>query len=149
MTPAAPGSRRATLANLCEFYTSSEPSVCFGNSLSFASGAAVLSLVIGTMLAWLNERTNTPFKSLVYALSVVRWSFPASSFVHRMDHAGQPQDRVLKPAVGSAAFDTTASFFDVYTFPELMWVDGIQQRPCFPLMSAASAPWIPRWKNRR
>src|SRR5258707_14058510 len=65
MTPLSPGMPAMfTLANYLNVYTGAETFRLLGNSVAFASGAAVLSLVIGTALAWLNERTNTPFKSL-------------------------------------------------------------------------------------
>src|SRR2546421_4945219 len=48
----------------------------FGNSLKFATGAAALSFAIGTLLAWMNERTNTPFKGLFFALSVIPLIIP-------------------------------------------------------------------------
>jgi len=37
----------------------------FWNSLQFAVGASLFSFVLGTALAWMNERTNTPFKTLL------------------------------------------------------------------------------------
>jgi len=36
------------------------------NSLWFAVGSSVVALVIGTLLAWIVERTNTPYKNLAY-----------------------------------------------------------------------------------
>src|SRR3982074_1533366 len=129
MTPAAPGMPALlTLANYANVYTSPETFRLLGNSLSFASGAAVLSLVIGTMLAWLNERTNTPFKSLVYALSVVPLVIPGILFVTAWIMLASPKIGVLNLLL-QRAFDTDQAFFDVYTLPGMMWVDGIQQAP--------------------
>ena len=56
-----------TFGNYREAYGSAETWTLFGNSLKFAAGTALLSFVIGTGLAWINERTNTPFKSLVFS----------------------------------------------------------------------------------
>src|SRR5258707_3804410 len=65
MTPASPGMPAIfTLANYSNVYSGAETFRLLGNSLIFAGGAPVLSLVLGTSLAWLNERTNTPFQSL-------------------------------------------------------------------------------------
>ena len=41
------------------------------NSLLFAVGAAVVSLVFGTALAYLNVRTDVPFKALFFAASII------------------------------------------------------------------------------
>ena len=138
MTPAAPGMPALyTFANYANVYTSSETFRLLGNSLIFASGAAVLSLIIGTALAWLNERTNTPFKSLVYALSVVPLVIPGILFVTAWIMLASPKIGVLNLLL-QRAFDTDHVFFDVYTLPGMMWVDGIQQAPlAFLLMSAA------------
>src|SRR5258705_1093563 len=138
MTPASPGMPAiVTLANYVNVYTSSERFRLLGNSLAFASGAAVLSLVIGTALAWLNERTNTPFKSLVYALSVVPLVIPGILFVTAWIMLASPKIGVLNLLL-QRAFATDRVFFDVYTLPGMMWVDGIQHAPlAFLLVSAA------------
>ena len=61
---------RYTLENFRTAYLSSDNARLFTNSLQFAVGAAALSLVVGTALAWMNERTNTPFKTLYYYVFV-------------------------------------------------------------------------------
>jgi ABC-type sugar transport system permease subunit len=40
----------------------------------------VLSLVVGTGLAWMNERTNTPFKTLFFALAIIPLVIPGILF---------------------------------------------------------------------
>src|SRR5262245_8233673 len=69
-----------TLQNYIDAYTSSETSLLFGNSLLFATGTASISLVIGTLFAWMNERTNTPFKSMFFAISIVPIVVPGVLF---------------------------------------------------------------------
>jgi len=137
-TPATPEMPALfTFANYANVYTSSETFRLLGNSLSFAGGAAILSLATGTTLAWLNERTNTPFKSLVYALSVVPLVITSILFVTAWIMLASPKIGVLNLLL-QRAFDTDHVFFDVYTLPGMMWVDGIQQAPlAFLLMSAA------------
>ena len=60
-----------TLGNYKEAYGSGETARLFWNSIKFATGTALFSFVLGTALAWMNERTNTPFKSLFYALAII------------------------------------------------------------------------------
>ena len=50
-----------TLGNYITAYTDSETVRLFLNSLKFAIGVSTFSFLIGTALAWMNERTNTPF----------------------------------------------------------------------------------------
>src|SRR5262245_7489365 len=57
-----------TLDNYAQAYTSLETVRLFANSLQFATGSAIFAFVVGTLLAWMNERTNTPFKALFFAL---------------------------------------------------------------------------------
>ena len=42
----------------------------------FAIGAAILSLVVGTGLAYLNVRTDVPFKALFFAASIIPLIIP-------------------------------------------------------------------------
>src|SRR6266571_2130269 len=65
-----------TLGNYTSAYGSSETLRLFWNSVQFAVGASVFAFVLGTALAWMNERTNTPFKTLffnVYSLWGMIW----------------------------------------------------------------------------
>ena len=138
MTPLSPDMPAVfTLANYINVYTSSDTFRLLGNSVIFAGGAATLSLVLGTALTWMNERTNTPFKSLFYALSVVPLVIPGILFVAAWIMLASPKIGVLNLLL-QRAFGTDHVFFDVYTLPGMMWVDGIQHAPiAFLLMSAA------------
>ena len=46
------------------------------NSLVFAAGSTVLSLVTGGVLAWLVERTNAPLKVLAYLVAIISMGTP-------------------------------------------------------------------------
>jgi len=106
------------------------------NSAIFASGASVLSLVLGTLLAWLNERTDTPFKPLVYALSVVPLVMPGILFVTAWIMLASPRIGIIN-LVLRQIFGTDAVFVDVYSLPGMIWVDGIQHAPIAFLMMGA------------
>src|SRR6266542_3461527 len=58
-----------TLKNYRAAYASEYTYSTFMNSLIFASGSAGLSFIIGTLLAWLTERTNTPLRGLFVPLA--------------------------------------------------------------------------------
>ena len=138
MTPLAPDMPALfTFANYRNVYASAETFRLLTNSLIFASGAAILSLGIGTALAWMNERTNTPFKSLFYALSIVPLIIPGILFVAAWIMLASPKIGVLNLLL-QRSLGTDYVFFDVYTLSGMMWVDGIQHAPiAFLLMSAA------------
>ena len=65
-----------TLGNYAAAYTSVQTAKLFLNSLAFAVGTSGFSLVVGTALAWMNERTNTPFKRLFFGLALVPLIIP-------------------------------------------------------------------------
>src|SRR5580700_8285650 len=71
---------RYTLDNFRTAYFSTETVRLFLNSVEFAIGAAALSLGLGTALAWMNERTNTPFKTLFFGLSIIPLVIPSILF---------------------------------------------------------------------
>jgi iron(III) transport system permease protein len=55
-----------TLKNYIDAYSSSQTWALFRNSLAFATGSSIFAFITGTALAWMNERTNTPFKKLFF-----------------------------------------------------------------------------------
>src|SRR5437762_14344870 len=103
-----------TLGNYAEAYGSSDTWILFGNSLKFATGAAALSFSIGTLLAWMNERTNTPFKGLFFALSVIPLIIPGILFTVAWILLGSPKIGLIN-LVLQRIFDTDAVFINVYS----------------------------------
>ncbi len=69
-----------TLGNYAAAYGSTETLRLFTTSLQFASGTAIFAFVLGAGLAWMNERTNTPFKTIFFALSLIPLVIPSILF---------------------------------------------------------------------
>ena len=138
MTPqTAQKPSRFTLGNYIEAYTSPETFDLFVTSVEYAAGAAVLALLLGTFLAWMNERTNTPFKSLFYAMSIIPLVVPGILFVVSWIMLASPKIGLIN-LVLRALFDTDYTFVDCYTLPGMIWVDGLHYAPiAFLLMTAA------------
>jgi iron(III) transport system permease protein len=126
-----------TFGNYAEAYGSADTWILFGNSLKFATGAAALSFAIGTLLAWMNERTNTPFKGLFFALSVIPLIIPGILFTVAWILLGSPKIGLIN-LVLQRVFDTDAVFINVYSLAGMVWVDGLHYSPvAFLLMTAA------------
>ena len=118
-----------------------------GNSLWFAVGAAALSLVIGTGLAYLNVRTDVPFKALFFAASIiplvipgilytVAWIFLASPDIGLINHS-------LEPIFGRAVIN-------VFSIWGMIWVEGLHSRRSSSCSWwRRSGRWTPRWRSRR
>jgi iron(III) transport system permease protein len=126
-----------TLGNYATAYGSPETWILFWNSLRFAAGAASLAFVLGTLLAWMNERTNTPFKGLFFALSVIPLVIPGILFTVAWILLGSPKIGLVNLAL-QKIFETDAVFLNVYSLGGMMWVDGLHYSPvAFLLMTAA------------
>jgi iron(III) transport system permease protein len=126
-----------TFDNYRQAYASEETWTLFLNSLQFAIGAATIAFVIGTGLAWMNERTNTPFKGLFFALSVIPLIIPGILFTVAWILLGSPKIGLVN-LVLQKLFDTDAVFVNVYSLWGMIWVDGLHYSPvAFLLMTAA------------
>jgi iron(III) transport system permease protein len=105
------------------------------NSLGFAVGAAVLALVLGTTLAYIQVRTDTPFKGLFFAASLVPLIIPAILYAAAWIFLADPDigllNGVLKPILGGSPLN-------VFSLWGMMWVQGLHLAPiAFLLMVAA------------
>ncbi len=138
MTPqVANAPQRFTWNNFITAYSSAETFSLFLTSVQFAAGTAVFALTLGTLLAWMNERTNTPFKSLFYALSIIPLVIPGILFVVSWIMLASPKIGLIN-LVLRGLFDTDYTFVDVYSLPGMIIVDGLHYAPiAFLLMTAA------------
>ncbi len=128
---------RFTLDNYRRAYASADTVRLFVNSLQFALGSAALAFSFGTLLAWINERTDTPFKSLFFALALVPLIIPGILFTVSWIFLGSPKIGIINLVV-RYAFHTNAAFINIYSIPGMIWVDGLHYSPvAFLLMSAA------------
>jgi iron(III) transport system permease protein len=126
-----------TLENYANAYGSGETARLFWNSLQFAVGASLFSFTLGTALAWMNERTNTPFKTLFFALSIIPLVIPGVLFTIAWILLGSPKIGILNLALQDW-FGLEKPLFNVYSLWGMMWVDGLHYSPmAFLLMTAA------------
>jgi iron(III) transport system permease protein len=106
-----------------------------GNSLWFAGGAATLSLSVGTTLAYLNVRSDVPFKALFFAASIVPLIIPGILYTISWIFLASPDigllNAALAPIFGQAPLD-------IFTIWGMIWVEGLHSSPIvFLLMVAA------------
>lgn len=126
-----------TLENYITAYTSPETLRLLGNSVTFAAGTSVLAFITGTGLAWMNERTNTPFKSLFFALSIIPLIIPGILFTVAWILLGSPKIGIINLLIQSW-FNTDYVLFDVYSMWGMIWVEGLHYSPmAFLIMTAA------------
>jgi iron(III) transport system permease protein len=128
---------RFTLDNYKVAYFSAETARLFFNSVEFAIGAAFFSLIVGTFFAWMNERTNTPFKSLFFALTLIPLVIPSILFTVSWIMLASPKIGILNLVLQNYfGFDSPP--FNIYSLGGMIWVDGLHYSPmAFLLMTAA------------
>lgn len=106
------------------------------NTLLFSLGAMVVSIVAGAGLAYLTERTNVPFKGLIYAGALVPLVIPGILYTIAWIFLAGPRTGVLSQWFESV-FGTTLGV-DVFTLPGMIVVQGLDSAPlAFLLMVAA------------
>jgi iron(III) transport system permease protein len=128
---------RFTFGNYREAYGSSETWTLLKNSITFAIGASCFSFLVGAGLAWMNERTNTPFKSLFYGLALIPLIIPSVLFTVSWILLASPKIGILN-LVLKDFFGLDHHLFDIYSIWGMIWVDGLHYSPmAFLLMSAA------------
>jgi len=126
-----------TLDNYRVAYTSAETARLFVNSVQYAAGSAVFAFCVGALLAWMNERTNTPFKTLFFALALIPLIIPGILFTVSWIFLASPKIGVINLAL-QRLFGTDFVFVDIYSIWGMIWVDGLHYSPmAFLLMTAA------------
>ena len=126
-----------TFGNYVEAYGSPETFELLTTSILFATGSSVFALFLGSSLAWMNERTNTPFKSVFYALSIIPLIVPGILFVVAWIMLASPKIGLINLFFRSV-FNTDHTFVDCYSLLGMIWVDGLHYAPiAFLLMTAA------------
>jgi iron(III) transport system permease protein len=138
MTPeTATTPAQLTFDNYRTAYWSVETLRLFGNSAAFAAGSASLAFVVGTVFAWINERTDTPFKAAFFALSLVPLVIPAILFTVSWILLASPKIGVINIAI-QQLFATDLVVANIYSMGGMIFVDGLHQSPlAFLLMTAA------------
>jgi iron(III) transport system permease protein len=127
---------RLSVANFRDAYTSVGLGEMMINSLAFALGSSVVSLAIGSVMAYLIVRTDVPGKSLMFAASLVPLIIPgilhtiAWTFI--LDpNIGVANKWLIEPLDGNHPFN-------VYSIPGMIVIEGLHLAPLvFLLMVAA------------
>jgi iron(III) transport system permease protein len=126
-----------TLANYARVYASPSTWDLLKNSILFALGSCAIAFVIGTALAWIIERTDTPWRRVFYIVAVVPIIVPGIVTTIAWLFLLSPQIGWIN-SMARAGLGLEGPLFNVYTLPGMMWVEGLGASPLvFLLMSAA------------
>src|SRR3972149_3303256 len=126
-----------TIQNYIKAYFDREFYLLFWNSLKFAVGTTAISFLIGTYLAWISERTNTPFKKLFVVMSLIPFIIPGILSTIAWILLLSPKIGLINIVVKGVLGLETAPF-NVYSMGGMVWAEAIHLYPLiFLLMSAA------------
>jgi iron(III) transport system permease protein len=110
----------ASLQNFVEAYSSWHIARLFTNSLIFAAGTALVTLVMGGLVAWVVERTDAPGGALFHALALLSFAIPGLL-------TAMAWILVLSPNIGwlnaliKSAFGLKEAPFSIYTMGGMIW----------------------------
>ena len=137
----AVGEARWTLENYVRAYTSAEIGQLLRNSFIFAVGSAVVALVIGTTLAWITERTNTPARWFISALLLVPLIIPGILNTIAWVFLLSPKIGLVNRLV-MAIFGLEHPPFNAYSLGGMMWVEGLHLAPMAYLLMVAAFQYM-------
>ena len=126
-----------TLANYARAYLDPEFYPLFWNTIKFASGASLLSFLLGSYLAWICERTNTPLRNLISTSVIVLFIVPGVletvAWILLLSPKIGLVNLAARQLIGSADFS-----INVYSLGGMIWAEAMNLYPLvFLLMSAA------------
>ena len=133
----APREFITSLKNYKEAYASQHTYSTFVNSLIFAGGASLLAFALGTILAWLVERTNTPLRVIFVPVAVVPLILPGVLEAIAWIFLLSPKFGYINVALTNL-FGLQSPPFDVFTLPGMIWVHSVGQVPLAFLMMVAA-----------
>jgi iron(III) transport system permease protein len=109
-----------SLKNFVEAYSSWHVARLFGNSLIFATGTALVTLVMGGLVAWVVERTDAPLGGLFHALALLSFAIPGLL-------TAMAWILVLSPNIGwvnamiKSTFGLSQAPFSIYSMGGMIW----------------------------
>jgi len=106
--------------NFVEAYSSWHVARLFANSLIFAAGTALVTLIMGGLVAWVVERTDAPLGGLFHALALLSFAIPGLL-------TAMAWILVLSPNIGwvntliKSVFGLKEAPFSIYSMGGMIW----------------------------
>lgn len=122
-----------TLHHYVDAYTDSDLRSVIVNSIIFTVCATVLSVAIGTALAWLVERTDVPGARILRALIIIPMATPPMLLASAWAMLLSPRTGAINQAF-MALFNLQAAPFNVYSMGGMILVEALTVIPTIFLM---------------
>ena len=118
-------------------YTDPEFADILANTVIFTVGAAVLATVLALFLAYMNTRTNIPFKFLFRIISIIPMMIPHILFSVSWVLLLNPSNGILN-RMFMDLFGLRNAPFDIYSLPGMILVEALLDLPIAYLIIAPS-----------
>ncbi|MFQ5542505.1 MAG: ABC transporter permease, partial [Candidatus Binatia bacterium] len=125
-----------TLDKFYEAYSNPRIYQSLWNTLTFSLGVTVFACTLGTLLAWITERTNTPLRGFIFFLSVIRIIVPGILTTISWIFLLSPKVGLINLTL-TKLFGIEGSLFDIYNIWGMIWVDGLDLTPLAFLLMVA------------
>ena len=134
--PMEADSQALTLSNYVDIFTSQTNfDFLIWNTLVFSIGSSGWALLFGTVLAWLAERSNAPFRSVAYVTAFVSFAIPGLIKVIGWILLLGPEAGIINVALG--AVTGIFPFFNVFSMTGMILIEGFLWTPVVFLLMAA------------
>lgn len=130
------GPARFSFKNYQDLFSFEDTAAMVFNSFRFAVGSSVIALLFGTLLAWIVERTNTPFKKLAYLSSFTSFAIPGIIKVIGWILLLGPEAGLVNILL-KGVFGLKTPPFNIFTMTGMIFVEGIVWAPVVFLFMAA------------
>ena len=124
-----------TTAKYTEAYTDPAFAEILVNTAIFTVGSALVSTVLALFLAYLNTRTNIPFKFLFKIMSLIPMMVPHILFAVSWALLLNPSNGMLNLLLREV-FGMEGGGFNIYTLPGMILVEGLLDLPIAYLVIA-------------
>jgi len=126
-----------TIQNYVKAYFDKEFYFLFLNSIYYAVGVCSVTFVIGTFLAWVSERTNTPLKKLFVVMALIPFIIPGILSTIAWILLLSPKIGLINLVI-KGLLGLESAPFNVYSMWGMIWAESIHLYPLvFLFMSAA------------
>jgi iron(III) transport system permease protein len=117
-----------TLTNYIRAYGSPALLELFYNSFVFAAGSVLLALPVAVLFAWLIERTNTPLRTLAYALVIAPVAMPGMLLSMSWVLLLSPNVGIINRAA-MFVFGLDNAPFNIYSLGGMIFTEGLRLVP--------------------
>jgi iron(III) transport system permease protein len=126
-----------TLENYRRGFTGNRFSSVIWDTTIFSLGTTAFAFIMGTFLAWVVERTDTPWRTFITIAMILRLILPGILTTISWIFLASPEIGTLN-VWAMSIFGLASPPFDIYGMLGMIWVEGLDLIPLVYLLISAS-----------